>query len=38
MFWLGYGGLKGFEVIKSYKNKIGRLGPEDMFVQMMVID
>ena len=39
MFWIRYGGQKGFEVRKSTQTKenlMGRLPPADMFVQMRV--
>ena len=39
MFWISYGGQKGFEVRKLYTNKRkvdGKLGPADMFVKMRV--
>lgn len=40
MFWISYGGQKGFEVRKMYTNKrkMEKLGPADMFVQMRGIE
>ena len=40
MFWISYGGQKGFEVRKRYANKgrMEQLGPADTFAQMRVTD